>query len=70
MKIKDRINDFRGFKATWSAPILLAGVVLQHNFIEDHTTTGVLPSYLAGIGLNLGVNRWLGLIKLSSVSVA
>lgn len=66
MKIKDRINDFRGLKALWSAPILLAGIVLQHNYIEAHTTTGVVPCELAGIKQDLGQNRWLGLIKVAS----
>ena len=33
MKIKDRVDDFRGLKALWSAPILMAGIVLQHNYI-------------------------------------
>jgi len=66
MKVKDRTQDFRGLKALWSAPILMQGIILQHNFIEAHTTTGKVPSELAGIKLNLGVDRWLGLIKLSS----
>ena len=66
MKVKDRVKDFRGLKALWSAPILLAGIILQHNFIENHTTTGKLPCDLAGLNLEAGVNRWLGLIKLSS----
>jgi len=65
-KIKDRVDDFRGLKALWSAPILMAGIVLQHNFIEAHTTTGQIPSELAGLKLETGVNRWLGLIRLSS----
>ncbi len=65
-KIKDRVDDFRGLKALWSAPILMAGIVLQHNFIEAHTTTGRIPSELAGLNLETGVNRWLGLIKLAS----
>ncbi|MBN2421598.1 DDE-type integrase/transposase/recombinase [Candidatus Woesearchaeota archaeon] len=65
-KIKDRVDDFRGLKALWSAPILLAGIVLQHNFIESHTTTGQLPCELAGLNLETGINRWLGLIRLSS----
>ncbi len=67
-KIKDRVNDFRGLKALWSAPILMQGIILQHNFIEAHTTTGKVPSELAGIKLDAGVNRWLGLIKISSQS--
>ena len=28
MKIKDRVDDFRGLKALWSAPILMAGIVI------------------------------------------
>jgi len=51
MKIKDRVDDFRGLKALWSAPILLAGIVLQHNFIEAHTTTGKVPCELASLKL-------------------
>ena len=65
-KVKGRVNDFRGLKATWSAPILLQGIILQHNFIEAHTTTGKIPSELAGLNLELGVNRWRGLIHLAS----
>ncbi len=62
-KIKDRVDDFRGLKALWSAPILMAGIVIQHNFIEEHTTTGKLPAELAGLNLNIGKNRWLGIIE-------
>lgn len=65
-KIKDRVTDFRGLKSLWSAPILLAGIVLQHNFIEQHTTTNKIPSELAGLDLDCGANRWLGLIRLAS----
>lgn len=64
-KIKDRVYDFRGLKTLWSAPILMAGIVLQHNFIEAHTTTGRIPSELAKLNLQTGENRWLGLINLS-----
>lgn len=65
MKIKDRVQDCRGFKALWSAPILLAGIVLQHNFIQEHTTTRKHPSELAGIKFD-GLNRWLAIIKCST----
>ena len=65
-KIKDRVYDFRSLKALWSAPILLLGLVIQHNFIEQHSTIKTYPCELAGLNLDLGVNRWLGLIKLSS----
>lgn len=67
MKIKDRVDDFRGLKALWSAPILMQGIILQHNYIEQHTTTGKIPSELAGLNLTDEKNRWLGLIKLASI---
>jgi transposase-like protein len=66
MKLKDRVNDFRGLKALWSAPILLQGLVIQHNFIEKHSTTDKVPCELAGQPLDLKENRWLELIKLAS----
>ncbi len=66
-KIKDRVIDFRGLKSLWSAPILMAGIVLQHNFVEEHTTLRDFPCERAGLKLDLGQNRWLGLIKLASV---
>jgi len=68
-KIKDRVDDFRGLKALWSAPIIMAGLVIQHNFIEEHTTTGKTPCSLAGQNLDLGDNKWLGLIKLASKNI-
>ena len=66
MKVKDRVLDFRGLKALWSAPILMTAIVIQHNFIENHSTTDEVPSERAGVNLELGENRWLDLIRLSS----
>lgn len=66
MKIKDRVDDFRGLKALWSAPILMNALIIQHNFIEAHTTIDEVPCNRAGQELDLGENRWLGLIKLAS----
>ena len=70
MKIKDRVYDFRGFKALWSAPILMTSLVIQHNFIEVHSGTNEIPFERAGVDLDLGTeNRWLGLINLSAKSI-
>ena len=66
MKTKDRVLDFRGLKALWSAPILLNAIIIQHNFIENHCTTNEVPCETAGVKLGLGENRWLDLIRLSS----
>ena len=46
----------------------MAGLTIQHNFIEEHTTTHKVTCSLAGQDLDLGENRWLGLIKLSSIN--
>lgn len=68
MKIKDRVNDFRGLKALWSAPIIMVGLTIQHNFVEEHTTLRKVPCQLAEQDLNVGENRWLGLIKIASTN--
>ncbi len=67
-KLKDRIKDFRSLKALWSAPTIILGLVIQHNFIERHCTINTYPCELANLNLDLGVNRWLGLIRLSSIN--
>ena len=67
MKIKDRVHDFRGLKALWSAPILMTALVIQHNFIETHSGTNEIPSEKANAGITLGENRWLDLIRLSAM---
>lgn len=46
--------------------MLLTGLIIQHNFIEQHTTTERILAEQAGIKLNIGENRWLGLIKEAS----
>ncbi|MBS3135915.1 hypothetical protein J4401_03055, partial [Candidatus Woesearchaeota archaeon] len=68
-KIKDRVDDFRGLKALWSAPILMQGIIIQHNWIEAHTTTGRIPAELAGMKVEAGENRWLGMIRKSSMTL-
>lgn len=69
MKIKDRVDDFRGLKALWSAPIIMVGLTIQHNFIELHSTIDKIPCQLAGQDLDLGENRWLGLIRLANSNI-
>ncbi|MBS3155912.1 hypothetical protein J4413_01615 [Candidatus Woesearchaeota archaeon] len=44
----------------------MTAIVIQHNFIENHSTTDEVPSERAGVNLDLGENRWLDLIRLSS----
>jgi hypothetical protein len=46
----------------------MTAIVIQHNFIENHSTSDDVPSERAGVNLELGENGWLGLIKLSAIS--
>ena len=55
MKIKDRVLDFRGLKTLWPASIPVTAIVDE------------VPSERAGVNLELGEDRWLDLIKLSSL---
>ena len=63
------VIDFRGLKALWSVLILITAIVIQHNFIENHSITDEVPSERAGVNLELGENRWLDLIRRSSLEL-
>ena len=41
------------------------GFRLYHNFIKENSVIGMTPSEKAGINLDLGNNKWLGLLKKS-----
>ncbi len=45
----------------------MIAIVIQHNFIENHSNTNEVHSERAGANLELGENRWLDLIRLSSI---
>jgi len=42
----------------------VTSLIIQHNFIEIHRGTDEMPRS-PGQDLDLGENRWLGLIKLA-----
>ena len=65
-KIKDRTRNFRSLKALWSAPLLMNGIILQHNFVENHTTTGDIPAERTGLKIGVKENKWLELIRKST----
>lgn len=65
-KIKGRVHSFKGLKALWYAPIILRGLIIQPNFIEEPATTQKQHCINAGQDLDLGENRGPGLIKIAS----
>lgn len=51
--LKERIKIMRGFKAGWSAKLVLDGYFIWYNFIRPHQTfNGVTPSKKAQLELN------------------
>ena len=47
---------------------LRIAIFIQHSFIENHSTTDEVPSERVGVNLELGENRWLDLIRKSSIT--
>jgi hypothetical protein len=43
----------------------MTAIVIQHNFIENHSTIDEVPSERVRVNLELGKNRQLDLIKLN-----
>lgn len=57
-----------GFKNPKSAEATLELLAIWYNFIRVHQGIGMTPSEKAGIKLNLGQNKWLGLIYASKIN--
>lgn len=63
---RERDKTMRGFQKNKTAQLYANGFRNYYNFIRPHTTLGMTPAERAGITLNLGQNKWLGLIKQAS----
>jgi len=67
--LKDRLKTMYGFKSRNSAPLLLTGWVAYYNFVRPHMGIGnMTPAEKAEIKLEIGDNKWLGLIRISSIN--
>lgn len=64
--IRERIKVMRSFKNKESAEAILTLFVVYYNFIRIHQGINKTPVEEAGVNLNLGKNKWLGLIYLAS----
>lgn len=66
--IRERTKTMRGFHGCIeSASAIMKGYEIYYNFIRKHQGIGCCPYELAIPELELGKNRWLDLIKLSSL---
>lgn len=62
---RERDKTMRGFKSVETAGKYNDTFRLYYNFVRTHTTLGMTPSEKAKIILDLGRNKWMGLLKLS-----
>lgn len=64
--IRDRDKVMRGLGNPESSEKIIDGHRIYYNFVRPHMTLdGNTPAEEAGLNLNLGENKWLGLIKRS-----
>jgi len=67
--IRDRTKIMRGFHGSlFSAKSIMKGMEIYYNYIRKHQgIENKTPQEEAIPTLNLGENRWLGLIRLSKI---
>lgn len=63
--IRDRVKVMRGMQNLETADLMMSAYRNYYNFIRPHSAIGTTPAIKSGIDLELGNNRWLGLLKQS-----
>ena len=58
--LRERIKIMRGFKASWSAKLLIDGFFIWYNFVRPHMTLKCSPAEMVG----LKEKNWVGLIGM------
>jgi len=64
--IRERTKIMRQFKSVASAKDIMKGYEIYYNFCRKHQALGKYPYEVAIPSLQLGKNKWLDLIRLSS----
>ncbi|MDE1860087.1 MAG: DDE-type integrase/transposase/recombinase [Candidatus Micrarchaeota archaeon] len=66
---RERDKVIRGFKTEKATKQYIDNWRTYYNFVRPHTSfNGLTPSDVAGISIGVERNKWLGLLKLSSVN--
>ncbi|MCW4002077.1 MAG: transposase, partial [Candidatus Bathyarchaeota archaeon] len=62
--VRDREKVMRGMKSDMTAEELMNNLKTYYNFVRLHQSLdGKTPAEASGLNLELGKNKWLGLIK-------
>ena len=62
--LRERFKVMRSFDNPESAARMLAGLQTYYNYVREHSALGTTPAIEADIDLNLGENRWAGMVGL------
>ena len=66
--IRDRTKIMRGFHGSlYSAKMIMKGMEIYYNYVKHQGINNKTPQEKAIPTLDLGINKWLSLIKLSKV---
>lgn len=64
--IREKVKVTRAYKELYSAQTIINGWQIHYNFVRPHSSIGnMTPAEKAGIKLDLGKDKWLGLIRES-----
>lgn len=63
--VRERDRVIRSYKSNKTAQTLVDGFNDYYNYIREHQGLGTTPAQQAGISLQLGQNKWMGLLKQS-----
>ena len=61
--IRQREKVMRGMQSVDTSDELMSGYRVHYNFVRNHMALDMTPAEKAGINLNLGHNKWAGLIE-------
>lgn len=65
--IREKVKVTRAYKELYAAQTIINGWQIHYNFVRPHSSIGnMTPAEKAGIKLDLGKDKWLGLIRESN----
>lgn len=62
--VREREKIMRGLEDMANTEAFLAGFQNYYNYIREHSVIGMTPAMASNIDLNLGQNRWAGMVEL------